>query len=67
MQTSIVDSNLEISMSVQTNKPDILDRLGTIKPNHGSYRKAQDAMIEIANLRKQVADLQAKLAFRQAA
>ena len=48
-------------------KPDILVRLGNIKPNHGSYRKAQDAMIEITNLRKKVAELEAKLAFRHAA
>lgn len=37
-------------------KADILDRLATIKQNHGSYRKAQDAMQEIAKLRKSVAE-----------
>jgi len=37
-------------------KADILERLSAIKPNHGGYRKAQDAMIEIAALRKREAE-----------
>jgi hypothetical protein len=49
-------------------KADILTRLSAIKPNHGNYRKAQDAIAEItkqrqdnAFLREENRRLQAKL------
>jgi hypothetical protein len=32
---------------------DLLDRLGAVKPNHGNYRKAQDAIAEILKSRRE--------------
>lgn len=50
-------------------KADILERLAAIKPGHGGYRKAQDAIQVIAYLRTQVyekdrriLDLEARIA-----
>lgn len=34
-------------------KQDLLERLANVKPNHGGYRKAQDALSEIQKLRRE--------------
>lgn len=59
--------NEELIYGKNFKKLDIFDRLNTVKPSHGSYRKCQDAAKEIKTLRQRVAELEARLSQKVAA